>query len=1641
MFILLRLLFILIIFMSLAFTTSLYEEEPNNTPIEATSFTGEISLNARIKKGDQDAFMWKISPKTSQYSWNMELIGAPNAMTRIDIMKIVFTKDKKEVEDYKKIFSFGTRTGAKPVNLRNLLLKSGEYLIAVTSNSSIVKSYKINITKGKKIDSVIKNNKKEPKSLSLDSFEYYTSKDKEGWLYFDVDEDDSKKILKIKASISIAEAASLELFNKDNKKIAEGKSNKFGKIKITDLELEKGKYFIKYSGSKKSLQLGIKIYSIGGQKVSKNEIEPNNDIGIANYIDYKKVTHGERNDNDGADYFIFKLPNKFKDKVFDIKLISDSKDLSISLLDEDQNKLLKRDIKSNYSMNSLMLDTQNNYFIKVEEGKTGEKYSIKFSDPRNLSKNQEIEPNDSRKNAYKIDINKEIKGNLDSNEYDCFKFSIEESGKIWNIRASMNKGRLILYNNDANIIETSSINTGKLMIKNLFLLQGDYFVCLTADIESQSYSLKINEFSLKELNINSYDDIEHEPNKNRNTSNLLQFNKEIKGILENNDDGDYFHFTLLNKEHIKITAIPPKDGDSRIKLISDSEVTMIRAYPETGKPSVIEGVFPAGRYIIDLWTEKPSYNFYSLKLERLNPFTSTKLKEKKSVFLSLKTKIENSEFTTYSDYGQVINFSIKVKNLSNKKQKYNIDTHISNNSWKTDGPKTVNLKAKGNKTLYFKLITPKNLDKTEIITTLKFANKEGEFKTTSLKVKARNNANVLNPYINWGVPYSLLGGLNVARVDFGAKRIISNKETQKGLIPEVGYDLYRLFDDEVSDRGLDLYSGRELEDFYIKIKLLGKKPLEIIGISLTPYAYSRKTLKEFYISVSQDGKTYKEIYKGKLTKGKEQFFSFDKPYLAKYAKLTLHSNQVDETKENISLGEWKVIAKQETLKLEKAFNIASYKLGGHVVKSNKELGSYWGREILTKEKDVSSGMFYKTDKNFYWVIAFRNERIAKVTSMKWIEPKRKDISIDNLKIFISTQTPNGPWKEIKEWNKKNNNLYNFDKPTWVRYIKFVGEIKEDGYYRVPEELQIFEKKPDKNYQSILGEWGDRNYKSFYEYKQSESNKKLNIITGNETRKKALKLNFNKEIKGKVSVINHEKDWYKITIPKKNNQLKLIFKSQTNIDVDYQLFDMKNNLIKPVKEIKEPLTHVFIFDVDKKNYYLKVKQPPISVIFAWDNSGSVSGFHNQIFKGVDNYIKEIQSGIDAVNLICFNDEDKFILSDFSDEPDNIREIFNNFDRNCEDSDAERPLKKSSLKLKNRVGTKGVIIIGDAIGGNDTGLWDVLKEVKPKVFSIRVQTDYKDNYLYEGIMQSWSRVNNGEYAVVNNGKELYKAINQATSILRRPVYYNLEIKSSYKKPLKNGSLKILNKKVKINNNFAIELILDASGSMLKKIKGKKRIAIARDVLKKAVTDIIPEKTQVAFRVFGHKKKGSCQTDLEIALTPLNAQKMNKVIETIEAKNLAKTPIAASLAQISSDLEKVNGKKVIILVTDGKETCKGNPAKEIKNLKAKGIDIRLNIVGFAINDKKLKKQFASWAKTGNGEYFNAKDENSLENAIKKALQIPYKIYDKNNKLVAKGIVGEKTSIKPGIYKVIIEISPEKIFKNIEIKENKSRTINLED
>jgi hypothetical protein len=130
------------------------------------------------------------------------------------------------------------------------------------------------------------------------------------------------------------------------------------------------------------------------------------------------------------------------------------------------------------------------------------------------------------------------------------------------------------------------------------------------------------------------------------------------------------------------------------------------------------------------------------------------------------------------------------------------------------------------------------------------------------------------------------------------------------------------------------------------------------------------------------------------------------------------------------------------------------------------------------------------------------------------------------------------------------------------------------------------------------------------------------------------------------------------------------------------------------------------------------------------------------------------------------------------------------------------------------------------------------------------------------------------------------------------------------------------------------------------------------------------------------------------------------------------------MAADLAKATGPRMIVLLTDGEETCDGDPAAAIQALRAAGVHTRVNIVGLAIDSATTKKTFQEWARLGGGAYFDADDAAGLAEAVGRAARQPYRVLDASGAVRAEGVVGgEPVVLPPGAY--VLETLGESVFR----------------
>lgn len=184
----------------------------------------------------------------------------------------------------------------------------------------------------------------------------------------------------------------------------------------------------------------------------------------------------------------------------------------------------------------------------------------------------------------------------------------------------------------------------------------------------------------------------------------------------------------------------------------------------------------------------------------------------------------------------------------------------------------------------------------------------------------------------------------------------------------------------------------------------------------------------------------------------------------------------------------------------------------------------------------------------------------------------------------------------------------------------------------------------------------------------------------------------------------------------------------------------------------------------------------------------------------------------------------------------------------------------------------------------------------------------------------------------------------------------------------------------------LMLDSSGSMNEDDPSG---GTKMDAAKKALTGVVddlPKDANVGLRVYGAKEPGGkptkaacADTQLEAPIKPLDRPGLKKTIKGFTAKG--ETPIAHSLEKGLEDLGDT-GKRNIVLVSDGEESCVPDPCPVVKKLAKDGVDLRIDTVGFDVSGK-ARKQLQCLADAGNGSYYDAEDAEELSTSLTKLSQ----------------------------------------------------------
>ena len=226
----------------------------------------------------------------------------------------------------------------------------------------------------------------------------------------------------------------------------------------------------------------------------------------------------------------------------------------------------------------------------------------------------------------------------------------------------------------------------------------------------------------------------------------------------------------------------------------------------------------------------------------------------------------------------------------------------------------------------------------------------------------------------------------------------------------------------------------------------------------------------------------------------------------------------------------------------------------------------------------------------------------------------------------------------------------------------------------------------------------------------------------------------------------------------------------------------------------------------------------------------------------------------------------------------------------------------------------------------------------------------------------------------------------------------------------------------NERSVEIVIDASRSMWGRMYGEPKMAVAKEILQD-ISDWMPDDLDLALRAYGSTSPSDSRDCRDSALlVPFGEGNRWPIQQAIaDLRPLGQTPIAYALNQAAGDFGPLQNDRVVVLVTDGIESCGGDPVQAARELREQ--NIMVHIVGFGL-DNAADEDTASLlavAHASGGRYITAGSAEELKEALASTVGTSFRVF-KGSTEIASGALGaeEPLFLPGGDYRVELNSSP---------------------
>jgi len=193
--------------------------------------------------------------------------------------------------------------------------------------------------------------------------------------------------------------------------------------------------------------------------------------------------------------------------------------------------------------------------------------------------------------------------------------------------------------------------------------------------------------------------------------------------------------------------------------------------------------------------------------------------------------------------------------------------------------------------------------------------------------------------------------------------------------------------------------------------------------------------------------------------------------------------------------------------------------------------------------------------------------------------------------------------------------------------------------------------------------------------------------------------------------------------------------------------------------------------------------------------------------------------------------------------------------------------------------------------------------------------------------------------------------------------------------------------ITDNEKILFIVDFSNSMNERLGRNTKIDVALETMRETLP-MIPSNISVGLRIYGHKTgftpKQSCTASSLVS--PIQQNNTVEIYSRLSSLNpVGWTPITYSLKQaVFYDFAGIQGRKRIILLSDGGENCDESPCDFIIELMKDRDDIRIDVIALAIGDEEANNQLKCVALVTSGKFYTANTAAELKDSLRDSLNL---------------------------------------------------------